>query len=168
MLNRPAGASATRRRTARQPPPALVQARVLKYAALPRSIPFVETKSIFVGSQPLGRVPRVAICQEAHGQILLLFCDASWRHIASASQNSILDAKARVELLYPGSSKRWVDAKVTKARAARYLQRVWAKHRCDFCLKTPLEQNHSVFCKGRGRICGACVTELAQDLSEAS
>jgi hypothetical protein len=168
VLNRPPGASATRQRTVRQPPPALVQARVLKYAVLPRSIPFVQTNSLFVGSKSLGRVPRVAICQEANGQILLLFCDSSWGHRASATQDSLLSAKARVERMYPGSSKHWVDAKVTKARAAQYLQRVWAKHRCNFCLKTPLEQNHPVFRKGRGQICGACITELAQDLSEAS
>ena len=162
--------TAIRRSGPSQPPPALMQARVLKYAALPRSIPFVQDNSMFVGSplQPLGRVPRVAICQQADGRILLLFCDAGWASLACVPQKSLLDAKARVERMYPGSSKKWMSARVTKARAAQYLHRVWAPHRCLFCLKTPLEHDAPVFTKGRGRICGECVGELAQGLTEAS
>jgi hypothetical protein len=162
--------TAVRRPTVRQPPPALSQARVLRYAALPRSTPFVDDSSVLVGSplQPLGRVPRVAICEDADGEILLLFCDAAWGSLACVTQKSVQHAKARVERMYPGSSKHWRNARVTKARAAQYLQRVWGRHRCLFCLKTPLEHEASVFSKGRGRICGTCVAEFAQDLSEAS
>ena len=147
-----------------------MQARVLKYAALPRSIPFIEDNSMFVDSplRPLGRVPRVAICEHGDGEILLLFCDAAWGSLACATQKSVPHAKARVERMYPGSSKYWLNAKVTKARAAQYLQRVWAKHRCLFCLKTPLEHKEPVFSKGRGQICGTCVAEFAQDQSESS
>jgi hypothetical protein len=150
-----------------------MQARVLEYASLPRSIPFAQDNSILVGAsgsplQPLGRVPRVAICEESNGKLVLLFCDSGWRSLASVGQTSLRHAKSRVEMLYPGSSKRWVRAKVTKARASGYLERVWAGHRCLFCLKLPFEHNESVFHQGRGRICGACVVEFAREMSETS
>ena len=40
----------TRRKRARKPPPALLQQRVLAYAVLPRSVPFLGDNSIFIGS----------------------------------------------------------------------------------------------------------------------
>ena len=144
------------------PPPALLQARVLAYAVLPRSVPFAGDDSIFVAREggplvPLGRVPRLAICEEAGGGIQLLFCEGTWRNVASTPHKTVAEAKARAERIYPDSSRCWVAARVTRAQAAKYLDQVWARYRCLFCLKTPLEHDEPVLKKGRGRICGACV-----------
>ena len=158
-------------RRPRKPPPALLQHRVLAYAVLPRSVPFAGETSIFIGGPngfvPLGRVPRLAICEEAEGAIHLLFCDGRWQSEASTPHKSVAEAKARAERTYPGSSRCWVAARVTKAQAAAYLERVWAPFRCLFCLKTPLEHDESLVKKGRGRICGACIKEFAADITDA-
>jgi len=157
------------RRRPRKPPPALLQYRVLAYAVLPPFVPFAGDRSLFIGGPngfvPLGRVPRLAICEEADGVIHLLFCGGRWRMAAATPHKSVAEAKARAERTYPGSSRSWVAAKVTKAQAAAYLDRVWAPFRCLFCLKTPLEHDEPLVKKGRGRICGACVKELAADIN---
>jgi hypothetical protein len=158
------------RRRPRKPPLALLQHRVLAYAVLPPSVPFAGETSILIGGPdgfvPLGRVPRLAICEDADGAILLVFCDGRWRSEATTPHTSVVEAKARAERTYPGSSRFWVAAKVTKAQAAAYLERVWAPFRCLFCLKTPLEHDEPLVKKGRGRICGACVKELAAELTK--
>lgn len=117
---------------------------------------------------PLGRVPRLAICEEADGGIRLLFCDGSWRSVASTPHKTVAEARVRAERTYPGSSRCWVATKVTKAQAAMYLERVWARFRCLFCLKTPLEHDEPLVRKGRGRICGACVKEFAADFAKST
>src|SRR5689334_22762324 len=147
---------------ARKPPPTLYQARVLEYAILPKSIPFIVNTSFLVGDvggplRPLGRVPRLAICQNADGEIQLLFCKGNWGSASQASCKSLAEAKALAQRSYPGSSAHWRAANVTEAQAAKHLERIWARHRCLFCLKTPLQHRESVFQQGRGRICGACV-----------
>lgn len=68
--------------------------------------------------------------------------------------------------IYPGASRYWTNAHVTVADARRYLERVWGRHRCMFCLKTPLEFEGSLFSMGRGRICSSCVTNFAGDLAK--
>ena len=156
----------------RKPPPVLLQARVLEYAILPKSTPFLVNTSFLVGDsggplKPLGRVPRLAICQDPAGEIQLLFCKGNWASAFHASCKSLAQAKARAESSYPGSSRHWRAANVIEASAAKYLERIWGRHRCHFCLKTPLQHNESVFQQGRGRICGACVRELAERLGEA-
>src|SRR5882672_2263911 len=117
----------TRRQRARKPPPALLQQRVLAYAVLPRSVPFLGDNSIFVGSPggellPIGRVPRLAICEAEQGGVSLHFCDGTWGNVASTECETIEKAKARAERSYPGSSRHWIAARVSKARVTRYLE----------------------------------------------
>ena len=54
-----------------------------------------------------------------------------------------------------------------KPPPGRLLDRVWAPFRCLFCLKTPLEHDEPLVKKGRGRICGACIKELAAEITNA-
>lgn len=159
------------RRQPREPPPAIVQARVLQYAVLPRSVPFAGDSSIFVGKKggpllPLARVPRLAICSDTGGQIRLTFCDGRWQYQASTHHTTVAQAKRRAERIYPGSSRHWTNAHVSAADAREYLERVWRRHRCMFCLKTPLEFDGSLFSMGRGRICAPCVVDFAGDLGK--
>jgi hypothetical protein len=158
-------------RRPRRPPPARSQARVLAYAILPKAVPFINDGLIFIGKGrgplvPLKRVPRLAICEEQPGAIRLLFCEGTWKQKASSVHKTAAEAKARAKRMYPGASRYWVAAHVTKAQAAKYLDRVWARHRCLFCLKTPLDHDEVLVRKGRGRICGGCVTQLAKGIRD--
>jgi hypothetical protein len=159
------------RRRPKKPPPAIVQAQVLEYAVLPRSVPFAGDRSIFVGKAggtllPLARAPRLVICRGTDGGVQLTFCDGRWQYVASTGYKTVAKAKSRAERIYPGSSRYWTKAHFTVGDVRRYLERVWGHHRCMFCLKTPLEfdRNGKLFKMGSGRICSACVIELAKDL----
>jgi len=161
------------RRHPRRPPPAILQARVLHYAVLPRAVPFAGNRSISLARAagplvPLARVPRLAICMETGGDIGLTFCDGRWRYVASTTHTTVAQAKRRAERIYPGASRHWTKAHVTVADARRYLERVWGPRRCMFCLKTPLEleRDGSMFSMGRGRICSSCVMDFASDLAK--
>lgn len=160
------------RRVPRPPPPAIVQARVLHYAVLPRSLPFAGA-SIFVAKKgepllPLARVPRLAICKEGTSKVRLTFCDARWQYVASSTHRTVPEAKRRAERAYPGVSRHWTKAHVTATAAREYLERLWGPLRCMFCLKSPLEldRDGSMVGMGRGRICSACITEFANDLAK--
>jgi hypothetical protein len=156
----------------RKPPPAIVQAHALEYAVLPRSIPFAGDSSIFVGKAggpllPLERVPRLAICRDPDG-IRLTFCGGRWQYVASTHHKTVAEAKKRAERIYPGSLRYWAKTGFTAADVRSYLERVWGRHRCMFCLKTPLEFDRSgtLFRMGRGRICSSCVMEFTKNLAK--
>ena len=161
------------RRQPRRPPPAIVQAHVLEYAVLPRSIPFAGDSSIFVGKAggpllPLARAPRLVICRDSDG-IRLAFCDGRWQYVASTQHKTVTEAKRRAERIYPGSSRYWAKTGFTVADVRSYLERVWGRLRCMFCLKTPIEfdRNGQLFRMGRGRICSSCVMEFTKDLTKS-
>ena len=161
------------RRGPRKPPPAIIQARVLEYAVLPRAIPFAGDKLLFVGKSggallPLGRVPLLAICKEAKGDVLLVFCDGGWEYVASTGHKTVGEARRRAERIYPGSRRYWTKTRFTAADVRGYLERVWGPQRCMFCLKTPLEfdRDGTLFSTDTGRICSSCVLEFAADLAK--
>lgn len=159
-------------RRPRKPPPAIAQAQVLEYAVLPRSVPFAGDGSIFVGKAggallPLARAPRLVICRGTEGGVLLTFCDGRWRYVASTGHKTVAEAKSRAERIYSGASRYWTKTRFTVGDVRRYLERVWGRHRCMFCLKTPPEfdRDGKLFRMGSGRICSACVMEFAKDLA---
>jgi hypothetical protein len=86
-------------RRPRKPPPAIVQAHVLEYAVLPRSLPFAGDSSIAVGKAggpllPLERVPRLVICRRPEGGIQLTFCNGRWQYVASTGHKTVAKQRA--------------------------------------------------------------------------
>jgi hypothetical protein len=153
----------------RKPPPAIEQLRVLAYAFLPSTLPFAGTSILLKAGDgpftPPGRVPRLALCSDKK-EVRLAFCDRYWRPVASRSYPGIASAKRAAQRAYPGSRGQWLKAGYTVADARSYIERIWARHRCLFCLKSPLDSGTDVtlFTMNRGRICSACVQDLAKDV----
>jgi hypothetical protein len=77
---------------------------------------------LFVDGKELGPVPRLAICEEEQASGFLLFhCDAEWHVMGTSAHESVSEAKRRAEVVYPGVSRRWVEANVSREEAEAYL-----------------------------------------------
>jgi ClpX C4-type zinc finger protein len=148
------------------PPPAICSERVLQYAVLDESVGFNSGhRLMFVDGKELGKVPRLAICAEKKtSKFLIYYCDGYWRSIGVSGHDSVVAAKRRAELIYPGSSAKWVEAHFTEEDVTRYLDEIWADSRCSFCGKRPDQGIESIVeaKDGNARICDKCVVEFSR------
>src|SRR5260370_6131018 len=89
------------------PPPPIIMVNdrvLLHYAFLSDSVGFNSGhRLMFVDVKEIGRVPRLAICQDRDSpQFMLYYCDSDWRPIGIASYDSVDAAMGRAERIYPG------------------------------------------------------------------
>src|SRR5258708_11927337 len=125
------------------PPPALGCARVIEYAVLDESVGYTGRPTIFVGDEELGRVQRLAICDDKKSsRVLLLHCDEDWDARAISGFETVSEAKNHAERRYPGVSAQWIDAHVSEEEAERHLDEMFGDNRCSFCGKRA-DQIHS-------------------------
>jgi len=151
-----------------RPPPVLDNARVLQFAILPQSIPFAGRSLVFVDGKELGRVPRLAICEDQPpAKVLLFYCDDQWRVLAAAGYDSIDLAKARAERTYPGSSALWKESGVSEKEAEDFRNNLFGDDRCSFCGKRP-DQIEQLISKDDVRICNYCIDEFYDSIHEKS
>lgn len=140
-----------------KPPPALGCARVLEYVFIPLSNGYSGRTLLFVDGKELGRVPRLAICEEkSSGGVLLFHCDEEWNVLGCARYDSIARAKNKAEWIYPGLRPSWIESGVSEDEAERYLDEHFANERCSFCGKRADKVNQ-LFSKDSVFICDSCV-----------
>ena len=148
-----------------QPPPVLASARVLQYAILDGSVGFSGKSRVFIESRELGRVPRLVIAEGLEtGDVVLLYCDDDWSVLAAAGMRSPAHARGRAERTYPGVSRLWVDAGVSKAQALAYAEEESRDFKCSFCGRRP-DQVRNLLAQGEARICNLCVAEFTRRLA---
>jgi hypothetical protein len=118
----------------------------------------------FVGSEELGRVPRLAIGQELDGGETRLFhCDAEWNILASMPEDSPAAAMARAERIYPGLASLWIHRQVSDEEGRRVREEEALSMTCSFCGRRPDQVNQLVESKD-SRICDHCLREFAASL----
>ena len=148
-----------------KPPPVLASARVLEYAVLDDSVGYSGKTWVFVGDRELGRVPRLAVCEGLEtAETLLLYCDHDWSVLAAARYDSPKRAKARAERTYPGVSRRWVSAGVSREEARAAWDQEAQQLCCSFCGRKP-EQVRNLIVNGESRICNLCVAQFTRTLA---
>lgn len=148
-----------------RPPPVLASARVLEYAILDGSVGFSGKSRVSVESPELGRVPRLAIGEALEaGKVLLLYCNEAWSVLAAAGYRSPTHAKARAERTYPGVSRLWVDAGISREEALAYVEEESRDFKCSFCGRRP-DQVRNLLAQGTARICNLCVADFTRRLA---
>ena len=157
------------------PPPVLAGTRVLEYAIVDETVVFTGRLHLYVDSQRLGPVPRLAICQAFDSDELLLFhCDDAWETLGVEAWNgpddgqtgSIEDVKRSAENYYSGISSHWIALSVTLEQArAIHEEEEEQEFACAFCGKGP-DELRSVFRGPQANICGDCVRKLYEMLDE--
>jgi len=151
-----------KRQIEKKPPLIIDSAKVLKYAIVDDSVEFTDRLCLYVGMpgelQRLGKVPKLAICQNYKAKdYLLLFCDNNWKTLGVAGANSIAEIKRDAEKAYKGISKKWV----TVARPNVF--RNWPGDLgpiCSFCGKTLFEGLMGIFPGKNAYICNECVIKF--------
>ena len=148
------------------PPPVLECARVLAYGLVDPSIDYVERKTLYIGKDLVGCVPRLAICQNlGEDEVLVFHCNNDWGVVGVAGgHSSVEEAKRQVERSYPGMADRWVDTNVSEAEATAYLRKTFPDDECSFCGRT-LHEVQRFFVGPKGRICDICVREFSSNIS---
>lgn len=114
---------------------------------------FVGRTLLFVDGVELGRMPRLAICEERKTSgVLLIHCDQEWNPLGCSAHDSPQSARQKAQRIYPNIDERWVDAGVSDAEAEQYLEEAYGDIRCSVCGKradqvTQLHQrDQKLFC----------------------
>jgi hypothetical protein len=150
---------ARNKRSLSNPLPVLDCARLLHYVRVDKSVGYVGRTLLFVGNKELGRSPCLAICEDSKAGVLLFHCNRNWKVLGCSGHGSVAAAKKKAEWIYPGLSRRWITANVTKKQARRSLDELWRDKRCDFCGKRP-DQTEQIIAKVGVGICDGCIEEF--------
>lgn len=151
------------------PPPVLAFARVLSYAIVDNTVTFKARRAPDVGGTELGRVPRLALCQnidELDTSITLFHCDEEWNVLgASGIEPTLEDAKTHAEQSYSGIAAKWVDTVSSEADARRWLEEQFPASLCSFCGRL-LAEFETLFRGHKSGICEDCVRSFAVIVEE--
>ncbi len=141
-----------------RPPSLLDSATVLKYAIVDSSVEYTGRSYLYVGGKLLGKVSRLAICQNYKAKdYLLLYCNKRWRVLGAAGYKSVKETKEAAERAYKGIAKKWVT--VAKANVFKN----WPGDLppiCSFCGKTISEGIRQMFGGKNAFICNECIIRL--------
>jgi hypothetical protein len=147
-----------------KPPLILDSAKVLKYAIVDSSVEFTGRLCLYVDGKLLGKVPKLAICQNyKEKDFLLFFCNKKWKVLGVAGYKSIKETKERAENAYKGISKKWVT--VAKPNVFKN----WPGNLgpiCSFCGKTLFEGIEQLFRGNNAYICNKCINKLQRIMEE--
>lgn len=148
------------------PPAKLANARTVEYAVLGDNPDYSGHSFIFVDGEELGPVPCLAICQGLQrSDFLLLHCDSDWNVLGVATYPSVKEAKKHAKEIYPGVTEKWTMYPAGRAQTEVVSETESEDFRCAICGREP-EEVSAMIEAGRVRICGACIRELYQMLTD--
>ena len=150
------------------PPPVLDMARVIAYAFVDDSVQWTGRQCLFVDGKELGPVPRLALAQNATGDltdVLVFHCDERWEVLGVSGGANLDEAKARTEHAYRGISAKWIDANVSVEEAEAWVLENSDHMVCFFCGRSPGQFEQIVTGK-LAAICNVCIDRLHRELHE--
>jgi hypothetical protein len=143
------------------PPSGSASGPTLAYAIVPRNVPFVNKGRFWSGDRLARRAPRLWITADRiRGGVALWFCDGRWRARNVVTAPSLKGAKKLAESFYPGLAGHWIDLRVSKAAAARYLEKMREEEGCSVCRRVPAEAVEPWIKTGDVRLCKSCIVKL--------
>lgn len=142
------------------PPPALDCAHAIEYAIVDDAVTFEQRRTLNVGGEWLGAVPRLAICQNLdESEFMVFHCDGEWNVLGvAAGYKSVAEAKTKTERSYHGISAKWGPTGYSRKEAAKYVADQFEGQDCSFCGRTPLQYQACV--GDAARICNHCINEF--------
>lgn len=142
------------------PPPVLAGLHVVAYAAADDAVVFEQRRTLNVDGEWLGRVPRLAICQNFDSlEYAVQHCTEDWDLLGiGAGYTSVDEAKAAMERSYHGIRTKWVMAETSFDVARDLYEAELRATACSFCGRTRLEVQTMI--GDAVRICGQCVDDF--------
>jgi len=150
------------------PPPVLDSAYVVCYAFVPDSIEFINRRHLYVDGVLLGRVTRLAICENLGEDIgpMLCHCDEEWNSLGVSGASTIEEIKQSAERNYPGIGEHWQDSVFSRDEAQTYYDAEAEAYLCSFCGKRPYEMLGGCVKGNNAVICRDCVERLHSTFGE--
>lgn len=139
--------------------------RLLEYASIRPPVVFSGHTSLLVDGVEVGAVPKLVISAPLRESgVWLNYCDERWNPVGTVALASLAEARRHAERNYPGVSRLWRKAHVSRARALAYERKQWKGHVCSFCGRIPPEFNSSIT-SGSATICDLCVRGIYAELT---
>jgi hypothetical protein len=146
----------------------LQSSRVIAFAIVPDDLQFTGRSQLYVADVLVGRVPRLAICENLGEDIgpMLFHCNEAWDVIGTSGATTIEETKLLAERNYPGIHKHWQSLNVSREEALAYYDAEMGKYICSFCGKRPFEYQGAV--EGKGAvICRGCVEDFHHEFAKS-
>ncbi len=149
------------------PPPVLHMARVLAYAVLDESVQWTGRQRLYSGDKEVGRVPRLALCQNVGGgtkDILVFHCNDDWEVLGITGGSSLEAAKVSAERAYRGVTAKWIETSVSVEAAEAWIKENCEAITCSFCGREAGDFTSLIESKTGVRICNRCVDEFYAEM----
>jgi hypothetical protein len=157
---------------ASSPPPVIDSMRTLWFALVDDGVVFTDRICLLVDGEPIGKVPRLAICQNysARCDHMLCFCDEEWVCKGVIAFRSAEEAKERAEAGYNGLG--WERDDTSEEEVARFLreeyevdpEKDWWRTDCSFCGKD-MPDVEGMLAGDSAQICYECVRRFFEHIT---
>jgi ClpX C4-type zinc finger len=140
---------------------------VVEYASVDSSVSYVDTRTLNVGGEWLGPVPKLAICKNPEtSKFHLSHCSDEWQDLCSVESGETVDeVRAIAEKHYVGIGDKWKPTGYSEDEAIMAIEKIKEDMRCSFCGQSAYDEGIKNLIEGpNARICDSCVREFAESL----
>jgi hypothetical protein len=141
---------------------------VIEFAIVDSSITFVDRKTLNVGGEWLGKVPKLAISKDIEtSEYRLSHCDDDWNDLCSVQTSTSIDLiKQIAEKHYQGITKNWIPTNYKQSDAEVLFLEEADKYRCSFCKKSYYDNAFTTIIGEDPKICDVCVKKFYEIINE--
>lgn len=139
---------------------------VLEYAVVGAEVVFKDRRTLSVGGEWLGEVPKLAISRNLETQEYHLnHCNEDWESLCSVESRATIDEiRHLAEKHYQGITDHWTETEYSEADAAIVLERAKDEKRCSFCGRSAYDDEIKKLIVGaNAKICNKCVDSFSQE-----
>lgn len=149
-----------------KPPVALFYpSYVVEYAVIDSTVTFMDRKTLNVGGEWLGAVPKLAICKNTEtSEFHLSHCGDDWEDLCAVESRRTLDEiKEVAEKHYKGIRSKWLATGYSGEDAANFFEEEGI--RCSFCGESHFDGNITSMVTGENaNICNMCIESFSRDM----
>jgi hypothetical protein len=142
-------------------------AYVVEYANVDSTVKFIDRRTLNVGGEWLGAVPKLAICRNIETfEFELSHCSGDWESLCSVQTAATIEAiKEVAEKHYRGIGAKWVETHYKESDAIALFESAKEAEKCSFCGKSHYDTDiHNMIVGEKARICDSCVRAFYQEL----
>lgn len=146
-------------------------AYVVEYANVDATVKFIDRKTLNVGGEWLGAVPKLAICRNIEtSEFELSHCNEDWESLCAVQTAATIEGiKGIAEKHYNGIGSKWVETNYKEADAVALFEAAREAEKCSFCGKSHYDADiQGMVVSDNARICSNCIRAFYQELENGN
>jgi hypothetical protein len=146
-------------------------AYVVEYANVDSTVKFIDRKTLNVGGEWLGPVPKLAICKNIEtSEFELSHCSEDWESLCSVQRAASIEAiKEIAEKHYQGIGPKWAESHYRESDAIALFESAKEAEKCSFCGKSQYDTDiHNMIVSSDARICDNCIRTFYKELENGN